>query len=141
MMLRSLAVIPCVLLAMLALPTRAADGREQLRALAGLQPGSWVMKSDDTAVTAQRVCLGDPRLLLQLQRRSTGCSRYVVKNDPSEVTIHDTCPGSGHARTTVRVETPRLVQVDSQGIADNSPFAWTAEGRWAGQCAAGAAAR
>jgi hypothetical protein len=48
--------------------------------------------------------------------------------------VHYTCPGAGHGRTTVRVETPRLVQIESQGMARNEPFAIRLEGRRTGNC-------
>ncbi len=42
----------------------------------------------------------------------------------------------GSGRTTIRVETPRLVQIETQGIADQSPFAFSAEARRIGTCTA-----
>jgi hypothetical protein len=52
------------------------------------------------------------------------------------VTVHYTCPGSGHGRTTIRKETNRLVQIDTQGIASGSPFSRTFEARRGGSCSA-----
>jgi hypothetical protein len=49
-------------------------------------------------------------------------------------TVHYSCPGSGWGRTTVRVETPRLARVETQGIAGKAPFAFTAEARRVGAC-------
>jgi hypothetical protein len=44
------------------------------------------------------------------------------------------CIGAGKGRTDIRVETPRLVQIDAQGIADGAPFALSLEGRRTGDC-------
>ena len=46
--------------------------------------------------------------------------------------MHYTCPGAGHGRTSIRSETNRLVQIDTQGIADGKPFSQAIEAtpRW-----------
>lgn len=106
----------------------------RLTALAGLEPGQWVLRSATPGTAPVTICLGDPRLLLQIQHRAAACSQFVIANDPTATTVHYTCPGAGHGRTTIRVETPRLIHVDSQGIANNAPFDWTLEGRRVGQC-------
>ena len=80
------------------------------------------------------MCVADPRTLLQVRHGRAPCSRFVIANDARASTVHYTCPGAGHGRTTIRVETPRLIQIDSQGIADNEPFALQFEGRRTGAC-------
>ena len=42
----------------------------------------------------------------------------------------------GYGLTRIRYETPRLIQLDSQGVANGLPFAFAAEGRRVGNCAA-----
>ncbi len=113
-----------------------------LAALAMLEPGQWQLKSPDP-LESRSICLADPRTLLQLRHGKSPCSRFVISNDPKATTVHYTCPGAGHGRTTVRVETPRLAQIDSQGIADNEPFELHFEARRVGNCgvATGAVAR
>jgi len=49
-------------------------------------------------------------------------------------TIHYTCPGRGYGRTTIAVETSKLVRIDTQGIVDGMPFATEFEGRKIGMC-------
>jgi len=102
-------------------------------ALASLQPGRWVLSSPSSS--KRELCIGDPRALIQIQHRATACSRYVIDNQPRSATIHYTCPGAGHGQTTVRVETPRLAQIETQGIASGSPFALSIEARRVGNCA------
>lgn len=106
-------------------------------ALAGLQPGRWVLSSP--SAPPRELCIGDPRVLIQLQHRASACSRYVLDNQPNLTTVHYTCPGAGHGQTTIRVETPRLAQIDTQGIAGRAPFALSLEARRVGDCGAAAA--
>jgi hypothetical protein len=82
----------------------------------------------------QTVCLGDARRLIQVYHPRATCSRYVIEDTPTSVTVHYTCPGAGHGRTTIRSETNRLVQIDTQGIADGKPFSQAIEARRAGGC-------
>jgi hypothetical protein len=106
-----------------------------LTALTQLQPGQWELRSRDDPAESRSICVNDMRALLQVRHGMAQCNRFVIANDPARTTIHYTCPGSGHGQTTLRVETPRLVQIDSQGVANGEPFAFTLEGRRAGSCA------
>ena len=103
-----------------------------LTALQNVEAGQWQLRGSGGATRS--ICLSDPRALLQLQHVGATCSRFVISNDLKRSTVHYTCPGAGHGRTTVRVETPRLVQIDSQGVAQNEPFSMVWEGRRVGQC-------
>ena len=117
------------------LAASAAD-RPALVALDQLQPGKWSLTSRDPAFAPRAICLGDPRVLLQIRQPVADCSRVVITNDPTSATVNYSCRGTGSGRTTVRVETPRLVQVDTQGIAGGAPFDLTIEARRTGDCAA-----
>jgi hypothetical protein len=121
--------------AILAVPVIAAEPAQSpaLMALNALETGQWALKAANPGESRQ-MCVTDPRLLLQVRHGRAQCSRFVISNDARTATVHYTCPGQGHGRTTVRVETPRLVQIDSQGIADNEPFAIRMEGRRIGGC-------
>ena len=63
--------------------------------------------------------------------------RVVLSNDVKGATVHYTCPANGFGRTSVRVETPRLAKIDTQGIMGNAPFAYRAEARKVGACSGG----
>ncbi len=110
-----------------------------LAALSGLEAGQWQLRSSETA-EKRSMCLSDPSALLQIQHLTSSCSRYVITNEAKTATIHYSCQGAGHGRTTLRMETSRLVQIDSQGIADKSPFAVRFEARRIGPCASTAGA-
>jgi hypothetical protein len=100
-----------------------------------LERGQWQLRDrDDMAAPARSLCLGDPRALLQMRHERVQCSRYVIEDAVRSVTVHYTCPGAGHGRTTIRKETSRLVQIDTQGIANGSPFSFAFEARRIGPC-------
>ena len=103
-----------------------------LVALAKVEKGQWQLV--ETGGPRRMVCLSDATMLLQLHNRGANCSRFVIDNTPGVATVHYTCPGAGHGRTTVTVETPRLVRVQSQGLDAGKPFDQDIEGRHVGAC-------
>jgi hypothetical protein len=112
--------------------------RGRLAALSHLEPGLWQLRDlDDARAAHQAICIGDPAILMQVQHRNAPCSRLVIANDPQGATVHYTCPASGFGRTSLRVETPRLARIETQGISDNAPFAYRLEARRTGSCKAG----
>jgi hypothetical protein len=119
----------------------AAPGLTQavgkLTALARLEPGLWQLRNLDDRRPLPSICIGDPNLLMQVQHRNSPCSRLVIANGPGGATVQYTCPAGGFGRTSIRVETPRLAQIDTQGIVDNTPFGYRAEARRIGACGGG----
>ena len=107
-------------------------------ALSVIQPGQWQLRSLDGSAPPKTLCIGDPRVLLQLRHSNAACTRLVLTNNATEAVVSYFCAAAGNGRTSVRVETPRVVQIESQGIADKSPFDWTYEGRRIGDCPASA---
>lgn len=103
-------------------------------ALGKLQPGLWHFRDLDGNVELPPLCLGDPQLLVQLRHRAAACSRIVVAEDEASATVHYTCSAGGYGQTVIRVETPRLAQIRTQGIAGNAPFSARLEARRAGSC-------
>lgn len=99
-----------------------------------LEKGSWELRQRGNSALVRSFCLGDARAFIQLQHPRGGCSRYVIADGAEEVTVHYTCPGAGHGRTTIRHETNRLVQIDTQGIAGGAPFSHAYEARRTGGC-------
>jgi hypothetical protein len=118
----------------LAGPALTQGGAGRLPALAKLEPGLWQLRNIDDSRALQPICIGDPNLLMQLQHRNSPCSRLVIANDPRAATVQYTCPAGGFGRTSIRVETPRLAQIDTQGIVENTPFGYRAEARRVGPC-------
>jgi len=109
----------------------------QVRALAmldRLEPGEWELRRHDEPGAALHICSRDGRQLIQLRHPDQKCSRIVVEDTDSQVTVQYTCPGHGYGRTQIRRESDSLVQVDTQGIARGLPFAFVAEARRIGPC-------
>lgn len=118
----------------------APAGAPQFAALAGIEPGQWQLK--ETGGDAPRLlCLGDPRALLQIRHGAAVCSRYVITDTARSAVVHYTCPGAGHGRTTITIETPRLFKLQTQGIAEGAPFQMDYEARRTGTCSAGEGGR
>ena len=99
-------------------------GLWQLRAVGGGKPGAAIDK----------LCVGDPARLTQIQHGDAPCSRYVVRSTPNSVTVSYSCRGQGQGLTTIRKESGKLIQIQSQGIKNNAPFSFSIEGRRSGTC-------
>jgi hypothetical protein len=123
----------------IALATAPGLGEQigRLAALSKLEHGFWQLRDLDTGQTLPPICVADPAMLMQLQHRNSPCSRLVISSDAQSATVHYTCPANGFGRTSLRVETPRLAQIDTQGISGNAPFAYRVEARRIGPCASG----
>lgn len=116
---------------LLAIPGQAQA--PELRMLDSLTKGGWTLRIRDDG-TQRSLCVRDGREFLQLQHRDSGCSRFVVNDGAESVTVQYTCRGNGYGRTTVRRESNGLVQIQTQGIHDGTPFSYAAEGRHSGRC-------
>ena len=118
----------------LAAATAVPAQAPSLAMLDRLEKGSWQLRERGKDVVLQTMCLGDARRMIQIEHPQSNCSRYVIEDTPTSVTVHYTCPGAGHGRTTIRSETNRLVQIDTQGIAGGRPFSQAIEARRTGAC-------
>jgi hypothetical protein len=120
----------CALAGASAVPAQAPS----LAMLDRLEKGSWQLRERGKDGVLQTICVGDARKLIQVYHPRASCSRYVIEDTPNAVTVHYTCPGAGHGRTSIRSETNRLVQIDTQGIAEGKPFSQAIEARRTGGC-------
>lgn len=118
---------------MLVATTAHADA-PQTSVLTTIEPGQWQLHDTDDD-SRRNLCVRDPRVLLQLGHADTAqCSRFVVSQSPRELTIHYTCPGAGHGRTTIGLVTPRSIKLETQGVAGGLPFQQNYAGRRTGVC-------
>jgi hypothetical protein len=101
--------------------------------LAQVERGQWELRGPGGGAIGA-VCLGDPLLLAQPLHTPQPCTTEIVSSDAHVVTVNYVCPGMGRGRTLIRVETPRLVQIDSQGLSNGTPFALRAQARRTGPC-------
>lgn len=99
-----------------------------------LEAGLWELRGAGNARIAS-ICIGDRGRLTQPQHARLACTRSVIGSDARTVTVRYSCPGVGSGQTEIRVETPRLAQIDSQGLDRGAPFALRAEARRIGPCA------
>lgn len=116
-----------------------AAGNAQAPGLAMLdriESGRWELRHRGQAGGTELLCIGNGRRLIQLRHPNVTCESYVVEDGPTDVTVQYTCRGRGFGRTHIRRETSRLIQLESQGIAEGFPFDFSAEGRRVGDCPA-----
>jgi len=112
-------------------PLMAQSGGAAL--LGELAKGEWTIRFRD-GQPERKICVRSGHELVQLRHKTQNCSRFVVEDGTNEVTVQYTCPGDGYGRTSIRRETPSLVQIESQGIAGDLPFQMIAEARRTGVC-------
>lgn len=105
-----------------------------LMAMRGVAAGNWSLRAVGSAEAARASCFTDTAAFLRLRLRTVQCSRFVIEDTPRLSTVHYTCPGIGHVRTTIHVDTPRSLRIESEGIADGMPFADAYEARRIGGC-------
>jgi hypothetical protein len=117
-----------------ALGSASNGGSAGLSALNGLERGEWELRERGARSAPRRICLGDPTQLLQVQHPGQACRQFVVSDAINHAIVTYQCSASGRGRTDLRVETPRLVQINAQGVADSAPFAMDIEGRKTGAC-------
>ena len=116
------------------LPTVVATPTASPSALDGVKPGLWTLTLAEPGAVPQRLCVGDPAMLIQVQHGGVPCSRLVLADKGHGATIHYSCPGAGWGRTSLRVESATNVSIDTQGIAANAPFAYRATAHREGDC-------
>ena len=112
----------------------ASDGTDLLQTL---ERGLWQLRavgSSSAGAAPSQLCIGDPRMLVQIQHGTTICTHHIVDSTANSVTISYSCKGAGQGLTTIRKESGRLVQIKSQGIRNNAPFSFSVEGRRSGGC-------
>jgi hypothetical protein len=128
------ALILSVLGMAMACPAVAVVAQSGFDALSGLERGEWELKERGSAALPRRLCIGDASQLLQPLHPGRQCKRFVLENSAQNVAVTYDCAHAGQGRTAVRVETARLVQIDSQGVSDGTPFAMMLEARRVGAC-------
>ena len=112
----------------------ASDGTGLLQTL---ERGLWQLRavgSGSAGAAPSQLCIGDPRMLAQVQHGTTSCTHQIVAATANTVTISYNCRGAGQGLTTIRKESGRLIQIKSQGIRNNAPFSFSVEGRRSGGC-------
>ncbi len=102
-----------------------------------LERGLWRLRpasGTSSPLPVDQYCVGDATRLAQLRHSDAVCAQNVLRSSANSVTISYSCRGKGQGITVIRKETNRLIQIQSQGTWNNSPFSFTAEARRAGAC-------
>lgn len=104
-------------------------------ALDELGLGRWQLHEIGSSDAPRALCVHEPLQLIQLFHPGVQCTRFTIDDAPDHTTIHYTCQGRGYGRTTITVENPNLIRLDTQGIdPDGQPFDIVYEGRRTGAC-------
>ena len=111
-----------------------ADPAGGPKAFSTLEAGLWEIKGVGSDMSVHKLCVSDMRQLLQPLQIQPMCKQFIAEDAADYVTASFDCAAQGQGRTSVRVETSRLVQIDSQGISGGRPFAARMEGRRVGLC-------
>jgi hypothetical protein len=106
----------------------------RVAALSKIERGRWQVRELDSAVAPVALCLGDAAQILRFAHRNASCQADVFEDGTKGVTIQYSCPGRGFGHTHVRVETPRAMMIDTQGLSNGRPFAYRLEARRVGAC-------
>ena len=117
-------------IALVAVPAGAAA----VGALSKIERGRWQVRELDSSIAPGSVCIGDTAALVQYEHRSAACRPDVVEDGADAATVQYSCPGRGFGHTHIRVETPRLVRIDTQGLSNGRPFSYRLEARRVGAC-------
>lgn len=118
--------------AVVAVPAIAQSPAPQM--LSQLETGRWQLNERGANGQPRSVCLGDTKALVQVRHPGAQCSSFVVSDSGNIVTVGYDCQAAGNGHTTIRRETNRLVQIDTQGIVNGAPFSQSFEARRVGAC-------
>lgn len=81
-----------------------------------------------------KLCVADPAALAQFEHRNSSCTREIVRESGSGLTINYTCARGEFGHSTVTVVTPRSLRIETQGISGNAPFKYVFQARRVGNC-------
>ncbi|MES2986981.1 MAG: hypothetical protein V4808_03655 [Pseudomonadota bacterium] len=109
-----------------------AQQAEQVTATRAIDRGQWQLR--DSSGGLRKLCLTNPKVLLQIEHGAAQCEHVVVENGARQAVIRYSCAGHGNGRTTLTVESGRLFSLDTQGVVDGLPFSEQYEGRLLGAC-------
>lgn len=112
----------------------AAGSGQTLAMLDEIAGGRWELRVREPGVAPQQMCVSSGRRFIQLRHQADSCASLIIEDGQSDVTVQYSCRGRGYGRTHIRKESARLLQIDSQGIAEGLPFQFTAEARRTGDC-------
>lgn len=105
-------------------------------AIAQIEPGQWQLREAGSVAPPRLICVANPDRLIQIEHPGLACARTLLNDQPRTATISYSCPGAGHGRTMIRIETRNSFHLETQGISGGAPFDMAFEARRMGDCAA-----
>lgn len=102
-----------------------------------IEPGQWELHEVGSTAPSRQLCVTNPDMLIQLRHGGTQCARYVTENTAQAVTVNYDCDAAGSGRTTITLDTPRQIRVQTQGIAQAAPFDVEYSAHRVGACVGG----
>lgn len=111
---------------------RPVPGPAPAQLLGQIEKGLWELKSRDGGT--RRLCVADAAALIQLYHPRQRCDHQPMDSNSRSVTMRYTCAGHGQGRTTIQLDTPRSLSLDTQGVADGMPFSEQFDARRIGAC-------
>jgi hypothetical protein len=99
-----------------------------------IEPGQWELRELGAGKSPRLICVANPDTLIQLRHAGATCARYVIDNQPQTMTVNYSCDGTGNGRTTITLQTPRQLRLQTQGIAQGAPFDVDYTARRVGDC-------
>lgn len=110
----------------------------QHKLMQNLRPGLWSLKEVGAPASqkGKSLCLtaASSLPLVQIEHGGATCTAYVLEDGAARLGVSYDCGARGHGVTHIRMETRQLLQLNTQGIKGDAPFARQYEGRWTGQC-------
>ncbi|THD34751.1 MAG: hypothetical protein E7773_13885 [Sphingomonas sp.] len=104
-------------------------------ALAGLDRGRWQFGMIGGGM-GRVACVPDPLRLIQFNHPGPPCAHFTIQDAPDHVTVQYNCGPRGYGKTTITVQDPGQIRLDTQGISpEGRPFDASYDGRFAGPCA------
>ena len=99
-----------------------------------LERGRWAVRDLDSGQARAPVCLGSGVQFVQPEHEGPACPQEIVEDGKTTATVQYSCSGRGFGHTHLRVETPRLVRIDTQGLKNGRPFSYRLEAKRVGIC-------
>ncbi|HXS50789.1 MAG TPA: hypothetical protein VN713_11800 [Sphingomicrobium sp.] len=124
---------PLILGAAIALPV-AALAATVPSALSNVAGGLWEVSGAPGIQAPIRQCFADVMTLAQFEHRTRNCSRTVLTDKGSSVTINYRCGPADFGQSEVDVITPRSLRIATQGISAQLPFNYVIQARRVGDC-------
>ena len=112
----------------------AVWGATQPSALAQVAGGLWEIEGVPGAKEPVRECVANVAALAQFEHRAQSCSRSVISDKGSSTVISYKCGAAGFGQSKIEVLTPRSLQISTQGISDQLPFAYVLQAHRVGEC-------